>query len=529
MGVDAGPIVLSVGVGSDGLGVLVVRGGRAPVHGRIDPERLAGIAVPRPSAGILLPGADAGMVAAERRAGRALAGLFAGAVDLALADARARARDRLELLIDAPTLEGLPWELLECAPADAGPAAGARVIRVVPGAARAPRGHGVEIWTPRPQDAVCAEVAGALAAIATERVRARVLHVVCHGETRGGEMFLRLDDDRWLDAAGAAAVLRPRLAEAPVVVLDVCGAGGAVEDAGASLPRRLVEAGAAACLAPRCPFDADASRVASTALYAALSDGQDLATAVEAARGALAGLGMAHPALRWWTPVLVVAEARALRLGAEAVLAAAVRLGAADGFVGVEHLALAFARAPAPPPAVDVERERLLAMGQARGAWSRGPGEATPTPRLASMLAALPEDVDDATLFEAFARARPVRMAVPFLSRAAPPAKPGGPTIEVDEPEPIEPQGGWVLEVLGGPEDGRRITLAPGDVLGRWDPARAEPAVELFVGGAFDPAVSRRHLEVTPTMELRPLAPVVESGGVLTLGLATRLLVLRRP
>lgn len=517
MGANADPIVLSVGVGSDGLGILLTRGGRAPVHGRLAPGRVGAITTPSPSPGLLLPGADTAMVAAERETGRALAELFAGPVDRALAEARASASPRLELLIDAQWLAELPWELLECAPAVSWSAAGARVVRVVPGGTHVPRGTGVEVWVPCPEDAACAEVAAALGPISG--VRTRVLHVICHGETREGEMFLRLDGDRWLDAAGAVAVLRSRLADGPIVVLDVCGAGRAVEDSGASLPHRLVEAGATACIAPRCPFDAEASIAASRALYSALQAGQELAAAVDAMRGALAGLGMAHPAFRWWTPVLVVADARALRLGGGA-LAAAFRLGAAQGFVGVEHLALAFAR----------EAEQLAPFASGLGAWARGSWELRMTPRVAAMVAALPEGYDDATLFAAFARARPVRMAFPLLGRIGSDAPPGGPTAEVDEPGPLPAMkpGSWLVEVIGGPEDGRQISMVEGDVLGRWDPARKGPATELFVEGPFDPAVSRRHLELKAG-SLRPLAPVGREGDLLTLGLATKLLVLRRP
>lgn len=525
MGEDAEPVVLSVGLGSDGLGVLLTRGGRAPVHGRLDPGKLGAIRAPAPSPGILLPGADSAFVAGERRVGRALAELFGGAVDRALEQVKARTGARLELFVDAGPLAHLPWELLECAPQDSGAAAGARVVRLVPGAARASARGGAEVWVPVPDDAVCAEVAGALGPL--DHLRARVLHVICHGEIRGGEMFLRLGGGRAVDAAGAVAVLRERLREGPIVVLDVCGAGGAVADAGASMSHRLVEAGAAACLAPRCPYDAAASIAASRALYGALAAGSELAAAVDAVRGALAAMGMAHPAFRWWTPVLAVADARSLRRGADALMAEACRLGAVHGFVGVEHIAVACARMAAPPPAVAIERERLLAMGETLGAWSPGPRDAGVTPRVAAMLAELPEDFDTDALLAALARARPVRMAAPFLGRADAAAA-GGPTVEAGGPD-RPARGGWLLEVLGGPEDGRRIALAPGDVLGRWDPARTERAIELFVEGPFDPAVSRRHLEVTATGALCALAPFTDGGDVLRLGRATRLLVLRRP
>jgi hypothetical protein len=62
-------------------------------------------------------------------------------------------------------------------------------------------------------------------------------------------------------------------------------------------------------------------------------------------------------------------------------------------------------------------------------------------------------------------------------------------------PPPTPVQGDLHLEVLGGPEDGRLLTLPPGSVLGRWDQGEAEAGPGRLHGppGPESTRVSRGH------------------------------------
>ena len=52
------------------------------------------------------------------------------------------------------------------------------------------------------------------------------------------------------------------------------------------------------------------------------------------------------------------------------------------------------------------------------------------------------------------------------------------------------------LEVVGGPEDGRRIHLEPGQTLGRWHSSGEHPDVALFMEqGCTDLRISKVHLK----------------------------------
>lgn len=604
--------MLCLGVGPDGLGAVLVDGARAPAIGRLDPRLVAEVASTHasaslPAGGLLLPRDDAAMAAAERRVGRGLAELLRtpGMAEVAEALGRAWASaaavaGRVDLLVDArdEALRRLPWELLEGAPADAGPAAGLRVTRLAPGAQFREAGAvdriEVILWVPQPDDAVCARVAGALRERLHGLVRVttiessppplargvlRVVHVVCHGEPAGDEVLLALGGGRFLDSAGAAEVLRPVLRGASLAVLDVCGGAHPAADPAASHAVRLVGCGVPAVLAPRSPLDAEASGVASAALYEALDGGARFSDAVDAARRALAGLGIAHPAFRSWNPTFVVSDGRALDLGIDfgvhephpawrraspdvlPVLGEAMRLGSVQGFIGLEHLALALARAPSPGPALALVQAQLAQLAEGVAAWAPSYGRVTVTPRLARALAALPDPFDTDALLRALAALEPVRRALPGLARlvARPPTGPvprnGADPVQAPVTRPLavfttlapdDIGDGVLLEVVGGPEDGRSLRLVPGRaLLGRQDPERREPAEELFLGGPSDPAVSRRHLMWSGGGRMRALARVVRlrggaeegfdaafevrPGDVLELGLATRLEVLRVP
>lgn len=580
--------ILCLGLGPEGLEVVVAAGARAPAVGRLvygaaDVLRAQAAAL-RPSAGLLVPSEDVEMAAAERGIGRGLAAMLAGPgledVAAAIGAARSRAHAsgrRLSLLVDArtPTLRALPWELLELAPADGGPAAGAHVARLGPGPAwggGAADRIAVSLWVPVEDDPVCARVAAGLRArlAGLRRVTLgpapgalHVVHVVCHGRLVGGETLLAFAPGRHLDAAAAAAVLRPQLAGATLAVLDVCGGSAFSADAAAAPASRVVEAGVPACLAPRSPLDAEAALAASAALYASLDAGRPLDDAVDAARRALAGLGIGHPSFRWWSPLLTVsdgdvldaalsasaverpAELRHAGPAAAALLDAALRLGRVQGFLGVEHVALAMARAPSPSATLALVQDPLATLAADVAAWVPGGGPLRVSPRLADALRALPAGFDDDDLLRAVARLRPWRRALPALGALA--VGPAPATLHsLDAFVLAEPGETLELEVVGGPEDGRVLSMGPDHpLLGRHAPGRAEPAVELFVDAPTDPAVSRRHLAWGGGGRLTALGPVtltrgrktrevegevvVRPGDVLSIGLATHLEVLRVP
>lgn len=589
--------VVSVGCGPDGLGAVLSQAGRPPIFGTLDPEALAGLQGSLPAAlgarGLVVPGEDAALSAAERRLGRALADLLHGPgmreiaarLDRRWAAAR-EAGMSTDLLLDlrASALWGLPWELVELLPLGE-PMGGSRVARLVDGPARAPVsgvGLDVAIWSPTPDDPDCSEVIAELRAtlaacpglreVALEErsLAPRVVHVVSHGGDRG-EPALELGDARSLDAATASRVLEPLIRGAALVVLDVCGSGAA-QDPEAMPAWRVVNTGAAACLAPRTSLDVEASIALSRALYGALSSGASLVEAVQAGRRAVAALGLPDPSARWWTPALVTSDAGALDLrpvrpealavpgvaraapDAADVLVRAAELARTQGFFGIEHIALALTRAPDPPTLVLLAQPQLLRYA-ARAAGIVSTGAALPrvTPRLETLLGGLGDGFDRADLLRAMAATRPILVEAPALRAMAAEGGLRGETFSGEaiitlpgRPDTGPDVRGLSLEVLGGPEDGR-ICVLDGErpCLGRWDPEGEQPdTVTLFAGaGAVDPAVSRRHLRwdgghgveaLAPTRlrragDLRPVGgtTALRPGDVLEIGQVTRLEVVR--
>ena len=399
--------VLTLGAPPEGRGVVLSAAEHPPCFGALDLDAVARLAAEVHDAlaprGLLVPDEDAAYGAAERRIGRGLAELLQGPelreVSRRLEGSRARAAlngEPLDLLLDLrdPALFSLPWELLELIPAGE-PLGGCRVARLMDGVELTVEDGGgleVQIWSPTPEDPDCARVEAALnATLGTlphvRRARAdeppgdgpwRILHVICHGGARG-EPVLELGQQRALDAATLALVLKPRVEGAALVVLDVCGA--AAGDEPAALPAwRVVDAGAAACLAPRAALDVEASIAMSGALYAALSAGEPLMDAVRASRRQVAALGLPDPSARWWTLTLVTSAPAVLDLtplrgpspvipgldraapDAAAVLTRAAELASTQGFFGLEHLALALSRLAEPPPLIALAQPHLLAI-----------------------------------------------------------------------------------------------------------------------------------------------------------------------
>lgn len=580
--------VLTLGAPPDGRGAALAAGARPLCFGALDLDRVALLRIQAATAlapvGLIVPGEDAPLGAAERELGRALASLLLDIREIGARLVRSQAAAEaagapLELLVDArtPELRALPWELLELLPAGEA-LGGCRIARIVEGAplGDAP-GPGLEVltWTPTPEDPDCAAVMAGLRATLSglPRVRQvseamspeawRVVHVVCHGGEEG-EPVLAIGQGRRLDAAALSRVLQPRVKGALLVVLDVCGAARASADAAALPAWRVVEAGAAACLAPRGSLDVEASIAMSGALYGALSEGRTVSEAVQAGRRAMAALGLPDPSARWWTLTVVTADPAVLDVApiqrravqipgleraapdAAALLERAAELALAQGFLGIEHLALVLSRAPDPPPLLAMAQPQLASLAaRAAGFQPTGLGEARPTPRLAALLDLLPDGFDLVALLSALGAARPFLLEAPGLSGLL--RRPGAATrtlagVERELSGLGPPTEGLHLEVLGGPEDGLVRNLDAGHpLLGRWDPQGGQPDVSvLFAGtGATDLAVSRRHLRWEGGTRVVALAATIlrrgghraamsgtvalYPGDVLELGGATRL------
>lgn len=565
--------VLTLGAPPDGRGAVLCAPERPPAFGALDPAALERLRQDLPAlapSGLLVPGEDEALGAAERRIGLALQQLLLESEPHDLASqlhrlgAEARASDApLDLLLDlrGPELWALPWELLELLPAGE-PLGRCRIARIVEGR-RMPEARGdLELlrWSPTPDDPDCARVLAALDRTlarhpALRRVGledpprgSRIVHVVCHGGERG-EPVLELGADRQLDAATLGRVLEPLIRGAALVVLDVCGAGGGAEPV--ALPAwRVVDSGACACLAPRAALDVEASAAMSAALYGALAAGEPLSAAVQASRRAMAALGLPDPSARWWTLTLVSADPAVLDFAAiqaescrvpdleraspaaRVALARAAELAFAQGFLGVEHLALALARLPDPPPLLALVQPQLAAVAwRAAGLQPTGDQAPTPTLRLSALLAALPADYDLVALLRALARSRPVHLEIPGLSSLLRDPVRSAATLAGDEPVaravPREAHG-LRLEVLGGPEDGLGLTLDEArPLLGRWDPGGEQPRTNLLYtrSGSTDLSVSRRHLRWAggATVEALALTTLRRDGEALTLQAATGL------
>jgi len=374
------------------------------------------------------------------------------------------------------------------------------------------------------------------------------------------------------------------LKELSLVVLDVCEGASTWQDAPAA---RLVAAGAPACVAPRLSFAEEASGVFCSALYRTLTRGESLLECVEAGRRALTlEVRVPHPHWRWWNPALVIGSAGtpvgppplcrpalpgwpAGGRSAAPIVDVALERGAAHGFVGVEHLALALADRGGPGLRVAGLRQALEPVERALARLTRKGPISDPPPlscRLQALGARLPVDFD-ASLLAALVLDSPalagllgrrldaLREAVlatdwqetleSTIGTADLSALFGRPRVDPAEvlagSHEELPEGDLVLEVLGGPDDGRLLVLTrPDQVLGRWDPTRPEEqASRLFRPPApWDSRISRRHLvylgqgrlRVERRVCLRPAAGAerrLDPGAELASLVAGDLLVLR--
>lgn len=348
---------------------------------------------------------------------------------------------------------------------------------------------------------------------------ALVLHVVAHGgSTRSGVV---------LGACGPGGIGPDDLAflekwprQIDLMVLDVCHSSNLVHDPDLVLASRFVREGVRAVLAPRDRWSATCARQFVERFYPALADGTPLADAVDRGRASLVKppVGLARVE-RPWNIVLQVGRTdvatrplllRARLPGSEPgdpslrpVVAEGLRLARRDGYLGVEQLLVALlGERSLLNPTRDTDRVLEMMQHQLGKDLGARPERFRLTPRLQMLLSRLSRgfrpaelagmlfdtrllhwlcwvaDVPDwlltqieAELASRFVRARPgARSVGPSAIRqpapaVAPPPRPGWP---IPGPPPADRvPGELVLEVLGGPEDGRILRLLPGQRLGR--------------------------------------------------------------
>lgn len=536
--------LLTVGFGPDGLGASYAPPDGPPVAGRLDAAAVEAAA--RPVAATT----PEAWSAAERDAALRVAGLLGGPgmaeVHAALAATRQSVGARpVPLLVDARTdpLRAVPWELAQGLDPAAHPLGGCRLRRLCPAGPLGAPERGLQvlvlIWAPETGDPrlapLLADLTRALSALRRVAIRAlpsdlsavpaappgvpRILHVLTVGAGAAAA------EARLVGGADPAATALVR--SATLVVVDPVDAS---ERAPAG-PARLVAAGCPLVVAPRHGFAPDASRAFHRAFYGAVAAGRSVAHATEEGRRALAALALPHPGARPWVPSLHVgapdaADRALLRPAAlpkgwamgstdgEAVVAAALEHARGQGYLGVEHLALALSEwEPASDLIAAARHALVMVAGMLPGV--EGPDPPVPSPRLAEAAASLPHGYDPEALLRMLATVPWVaeRLGMAVLSRLQGGVRRPPPPSS----RPPAPPGPLVFEVLAGPEDGRRIVLdAPGQVIGRWDAdALGDDAHRLFVGGrSVDRSVSRRHVVYVGGREVEVLGYTrLERGG----------------
>ncbi len=516
------------------------------------------------SSPVLVRGRDASRSRAEEKAGEHLGGLLTGAAEVsgrwAWLLGRAAGQHQMALVVIDATdtaARALPWELL------AGPeglpleeSGSGIVVRLAPAAPPPPvearRSLSLRLWCAEPADPTCAARIGALRSLADRLGLALyedappddddgqpVLWVIGHGERVADGVLLALEDTDQGPGTTAHA-LGPAVRGAGLVVLDVCEAGCATPGELDALATRLVAAGARACAGPIIRAGLEAADAFGSGLVGALLDGTDIASATAAGRREVRALALPHPDCRWANHALWVSDVGVLdtalvrverrpsgwpRPGPDAapLVGAAVHLATSGdgGFVGVEHLLAALGESPDSSPSTAVLR---FALSRDRGLWRRHlvglsldparPAELLPSPRLVRLGWWLPDGFDLETLWTELAK-EPGDLLGHLLG-------PFPTTLPSGESTLKSATWGWdsgfheepvAVEVLGGPEDGRRLRLSPGETLGRAS-TEGGPDHGLYqTSRLIDPYLSRRHLRWEGGSRVTALRPIVRVRG----------------
>ncbi len=494
---------------------------------------------------IVVPGEDATWRALEEGAGRALGRVLSAAPALGRVLARAQgeadgANKQLTMGVDLgdPALASLPWELLASGPDGAGlePASGGLVVRLAPGGARALRDAPIQplVWSlPGGADDDCVapvlahlrhrileeglpEPADALAAT-VDKHRCPVLFVVMHGDLVG-ELLALVDGASGAVGGGTLAQALGRVMEhCAAVVLLVCDGGYRPARWGDGLVPRVLERGARVCVAPTGHLPVPTAKAFVDGFVHALARGRSIGHAVREGRGRISARHDAAPAARWWRMQVAVSDLHALRWkgrpgippgwqpgkGALRLVQDAVDRAAELGhdWLGIEHIVLALRPR-------DLTGRRLRALHTWRGELKARLGtwvvedERNPiaTRRLERAVMELPPGFEIHHLVEA------IQGTLPWRFRQAVDLEWGSDssyTITLDssilDEGSFDPDvgGPWdTFEVLGGPDDGRRILVRPGQRLGRRS-SKPKADVQLFERSrCFASGVSRLHLEV---------------------------------
>lgn len=522
-----------------GAGLSVSEAGQAPAQGWLaagDTHELAPDPTLDATPMILIPGQDRLRVAREEAWGRGVARVLGRVPAISTRMARALGAaaahgDTPALVVstDAPDLAALPWELLCDGPEGSAlePGGQAVVVRLVPQTTRpdAPGDAATRIrvltWAPDPSDPAVAQLLAASSgrsALSSEALPvdlqelppalpgvSDVLHLICHGESDLEELEVLLGDGRVATAGEAAALLLPLLRRCSLVLLDVCHAGIDTEGATGGLGRRLVECGAAACVAPSTAVGVDAAASFAAGCFSSLTEGARLHAAVAEGRRRVAAAGIDHPEARWHNHRLLIGSLDVLDApfiapagwrpaGFPRACPAADPVwdaiqGHADGlgYLGIEAVTLGLLSAELPPRQAASLAGRLAtartAADMARATLRRAPdaplrtAAATLTPRMQALGSRLPDAMGLDDLIEQLALFV-TRTQAPALFRPTPPGIPDAPVS---------------LVVVGGPEDGRVIDLGPGMGIGRWSPAppQRSDAVLYIETPVFDGGLSR--------------------------------------
>jgi hypothetical protein len=530
---DIAVLHLRITPGEGGWRLTLSDGARRPVDGRLSPSAVSAakamIAAARPPAmRVMVAGRDAPVTRSEEAVGEALGALLRCAPEVhgrlhALAGRAAGAGALPVLVVDAEVEEArqLPWELLALEGQLPAEVAGEVVLArlTVGGQPRAPReasGLVIKPWCATPEDAACSRLLQQLWTLAEEPAGDfTALHIVAHGRAGVDSVAVSLGGAAGsgaLDAGAAGARLASEVSTADLVVMSVCGAGAPVGRELDDLAGRLIACGAASVVAPVREMSAEALARFAEGFYQTLRDAGAPAEAVRAGRAAVRAWGHPHPASRWhgvaWfvrdlrTPAAPPPVAPRWRPGgwprpdpaAAALLDDARELARAsgDGYLGVEHLLEALQRARTDDDRVRRARRWLAGVlaGHKAASAALTPQPAAPglwsTPRLASWGSRLEDDFDLGALCELLVEA-------PWPGAAGPSAPPPGgeetwATVEARQ-EPATH-----LEVIGGPEDGRRLRPAPGLTIGR-HAASGSPEVALYQRAALtDRKLSRQAL-----------------------------------
>lgn len=480
---------------------------------------------------LLVPGDDVEIAALELAAGRALAPVLSASPELnrelAFYQGQASSASPILLVIstETPALSAVPWELL-CDHASGRhlEESGVTIARLADGRPRPARPLRTTLrniaWAPAGDEMSSVLLAKLRASCRAHELspperladapplgpeEAAVLHLMLHGAVADDQIALLVDDER-RGAGGITQQLRAWLGQVDLVVLSICESGAALTEELDGLVSQLIQAGAPAVVAPAGELSVAAAATFGAGLLGALAAGQPMPAAVTSGRRAVRALALPYPDARWHNLQLTVADLNRTeplvrqgwrpagwpRPGAEVgpLLIAAKAIAADSGFVGVEHLLLALGALTDASPLGMLPR--LIRSNRARiekRLALLSPDPACPpdddgTPRLQSLGAALQPGFPIEALWQAMlAELGPV-LAWHLSSRLR--ARPSSDADVTQRPESdigLDTDGRVVaLEVLGGPECGRRLRFEPGARIGRWRAGaeRQRCAITLF-------------------------------------------------